>query len=158
MRWSGRPPMRSALRGESILVRSGTEGDLLVVAAIQAACPEAAHWNTRDYLAYDFLVAEASGRIAGFVVSGALAAGEGEILNLAVASEFRRRGVARKLLERVCERHPGDLFLEVRESNQGAQKFYQAVGFKAVGRREGYYENPPEAGIVMNFHSCYCHK
>jgi ribosomal-protein-alanine N-acetyltransferase len=146
------------LPDERIHVRPGTESDLLAVAAIQILCPESAHWEAHEYLKYDLLVAESSGTLSGFVVVGPLPLGEGEILNLAVAPEWRRKGVARKLLEGVRKRYPGDLYLEVRESNQAAQKFYQSIGFQAVGRREGYYEFPPEAAIVMTFHSCYCHK
>jgi ribosomal-protein-alanine N-acetyltransferase len=48
----------------------------------------------------------------------------------------------------------GDVFLEVRESNVVAQEFYKSLGFKALSRRLGYYDLPPETAIVMKFHSC----
>jgi [ribosomal protein S18]-alanine N-acetyltransferase len=40
-------------------------------------------------------------------------------------------------------------YLEVRESNIGARKLYQRVGFTEVGRRPDYYTNPIETAIVM---------
>jgi ribosomal-protein-alanine N-acetyltransferase len=50
-------------------------------------------------------------------------------------------------------RWPGAHFLEVRESNTGARQLYERLGFEAVGSRPGYYENPPESGIVMRIFS-----
>jgi ribosomal-protein-alanine N-acetyltransferase len=88
---------------------------------------------------------------AGFLVSRATAPGEREILNLAVAPPQRRRGVAGRLLEQELGRGEGSWFLEVRESNTPAIRLYQALGFRFAGRRERYYQNPPEAGIVMRF-------
>jgi ribosomal-protein-alanine N-acetyltransferase len=50
--------------------------------------------------------------------------------------------------------HRGEIFLEVRESNQTARKFYESIGFQEIGRRRDYYKNPVESGIVMKFLSC----
>ena len=73
---------------------------------------------------------------------------EREILNIAVAPRFRRRGVADLLLS--SELASGcSYFLEVRESNVAAQTLYRKFGFKEVGRRKKYYANPPETAIVM---------
>jgi len=66
----------------------------------------------------------------------------------------RRRGVARELIDKIRVKHPGDVFLEVRESNSGARGFYKAVGFEEVSERAGYYDSPSESAIVMKFHSC----
>jgi ribosomal-protein-alanine N-acetyltransferase len=40
-------------------------------------------------------------------------------------------------------------FLEVRESNHGAQTLYRQFGFIEIGRRPDYYQNPSETAIVM---------
>ena len=48
----------------------------------------------------------------------------------------------------------GAVFLEVRESNEAAIRFYELYHFKVVSRRTKYYESPLETGIVMKFHSC----
>ena len=69
------------------------------MAAIQQASPGAARWNVADYLEQDFLVAVEENRIVGFVVARTVAADEREILNLAVVPDFRRKGVARALLD-----------------------------------------------------------
>ena len=138
-------------------IRPGREPDLPEVAAVQQASPEAAQWNVTDYLQYDFRVAEAGGRIAGFLVSRKLAEAESEVLNLAVAPGFRRQGIARELLQTFLRETPGVVYLEVRESNRIAREFYKSMGFKDFSYRGEYYESPgglAETAIVMKFHSC----
>ena len=78
---------------------------------------------------------------------------EREILNVAVRPDLRRLHIATELLRAEMERWPGAHFLEVRESNTGARQLYEGLGFEAVGSRPGYYENPPESGIVMRIFS-----
>lgn len=121
------------------------------MATVQARCPEAAQWPPGSG---PCLVAIRESQLAGFLLWRDLGAGESEILNLAVAPEFRRGRVATALLAELKSRSAGTIFLEVRESNQAARALYQAAGFKEVGRRNGYYENPPESAIVVKFHSC----
>jgi ribosomal-protein-alanine N-acetyltransferase len=136
------------------LTRLGTAADLDEIAAIQAGCPEAAQWRLEDYLGFDFRVCILDGRIAGFAVSRVTAPGERELLNLAVRTEFRRRGVGAQLVRQLVTEAGVCVFLEVRESNRAARLFYKALGFQEVGIRSTYYDNPPESGIVMKFHSC----
>jgi len=141
-----------------ITLRRAAEGDLGAIAAIQAASPEAAQWSVRDYLAHDCRVAIGDdGVVAGFLVCRAVAGDEHEVLNIAVQSEFRRHGIARRMLEEVCNGNLANYFLEVRASNKAARAFYSVMGFTEVGIREAYYENPPESGIVMKRSSCYRH-
>lgn len=121
-----------------------------LIASIQAASPEAAQWAPSDYFAYDVAI-DPSGE--GFLVSRETAPGEREILNLAVAPEARRRGVARRLWEGERRQGADAWFLEVRASNQPAIDFYTRCGFSVCGRRPGYYHAPPEDGLVMKFHS-----
>ena len=136
------------------VIRRGGPGDLPQVAAIQAASPEAAQWDAAGYLLYDFRVSVCGIRVAAFLVSRTLVEGETELLNLAVTPEFRRQGVARKLVKSLLAESPGVVYLEVRESNRAARKFYDHMGFQEVSSRPGYYQDPPEAAIVMKFHSC----
>ena len=136
------------------VIRRGGAGDLAAVAAIQDACPEAAHWKVTDYLDHDFLVATVGDATVGFAIFRDTGPGEREILNLAVAPDFRRQGVARELVDAVFEGFAGCVFLEVRESNQIAREFYNSMGFQVLSRRQNYYDSPPEAAIVMKFHSC----
>ena len=78
---------------------------------------------------------------------------EGYITNVAVHPDFRRRGIAQKLLD-VFENFAtanklAFLTLEVRESNYGAIALYGSRGYRGVGRRKNYYEHPKEDAIIM---------
>ena len=133
-------------------VRAATLADLEAIAEIQAQSREASQWEPASYLTYECLVA-ADPQVVGFLVSRQTAAGEREILNLAVDPLQRRRGVARALLQAELRHEKTQWFLEVRESNRGAVMLYQEAGFRVAGRREAYYRDPPESGIVMKFDS-----
>jgi [ribosomal protein S18]-alanine N-acetyltransferase len=135
-------------------IRPARAEDLAAIAAIQASAPEAAHWPPAEYLEHECEVVCEGGQVVAFLVARSVAPDESELLNLVVAPEWRRRGLAKALVERWISRHSGDYYLEVRESNSGAQTFYQAIGFKQVGIRPGYYDTPPEAAIVLKFYSC----
>jgi ribosomal-protein-alanine N-acetyltransferase len=87
-------------------------------------------------------------------VAREVAPGESELLNLAVAPEWRSQGVGRDLVTALLRDHPVTLYLEVREGNTVARKFYKSMGFQEVSVRKSYYESPAEAAIVMKFHSC----
>lgn len=71
------------------------------------------------------------------------AAGEAEVLTLAVDPGHRRRGIGRRLLDRhlatLAAAGVGALFLEVEDGNAAARALYAAAGFTEVGRRESYY-------------------
>jgi len=135
-------------------IRPGEAADLEQIAAIQNASPEAAQWPPADYLKYGLLVAIVENRVAAFLATRSLIEGEYEILNLAVASEFRRQGVARALWKAFAASPHASIYLEVRESNRAARNFYLSLGFQEVGTRPAYYPSPPETAIVMKFHSC----
>jgi len=124
------------------------------IAEIQSASPEAAHWRVADYLGYGLWVAADGDRVAGFLLGRSLGMGEAEILNLAVAPGCRRSGVGRALIGAFLGEFSGGVYLEVRESNVAALGLYKSMGFKEVSRRKEFYEAPPEAAIVMKFHSC----
>ena len=133
-------------------VRAAIAEDLAAIAEIQARSPEASQWDPASYLTYECLVA-ADPHVVGFLVARQIAPGEREILNLAVEPPQRRRGLARALLQAELGREKTQWFLEVRASNKGAIALYQNAGFQVSGRRESYYSNPPETGIVMKFDS-----
>src|SRR5689334_15629049 len=118
--------VRSALEIE---IRQGTSADLPAISQIQAASPEAAQWDVQDYAQYDLLIALRGETVAGFAVSRQVAEGESELLNLAVKPEFRRQGIARRLLQVLTARHSGTLWLEVRVSNIAGRNLYQSLGF-----------------------------
>lgn len=87
----------------------------------------------------------------GFVLAR-VAADEAEILTLAVAPPARRQGVARALLAaahaEAAARGAVASYLEVAAGNEAALALYAAAGYRAVGRRPGYYADGGDA-IVM---------
>ena len=145
--------MESDSRGEPVTTRAGTDRDLPAVAEIQALAEGAARWPVGDYLGHDFRVAVHGDQVVGFLVAREVAPAESEILNIAVHPDFRRRGAGRALVHDLLTTRKGAIFLEVRESNSGARKFYQSLHFHEVGTRPAYYATPPEGAIVMNLHS-----
>ena len=75
------------------------------------------------------------------------------VMNIAVADEFRRRGIARGLMERLFELTARDArrgyTLEVRVSNDGAIRLYERLGFRSSGIRRGYYTDNREDALIM---------
>jgi ribosomal-protein-alanine N-acetyltransferase len=139
---------------ETLAWRPMDAGDLGSVAALEALC-HAAPWslgNFRDSLAAGYLsyVGGKGGRIQVYGVL-ALGPGEAQLLNLTVAPEARRRGLARALLRRFAEdatrRGVEQMFLEVRASNAAAIALYAAEGFCRVARRERYYPTDAATGV-----------
>jgi ribosomal-protein-alanine N-acetyltransferase len=98
------------------------------------------------------LVSVENGRISGVVITRRVL-DEAEILNLAVRRESRCRGEGKKLVGTLLNEYVGEgitrVFLEVRESNEGAIGFYEYLGFRTVGERKDYYQEPREAALVM---------
>jgi [ribosomal protein S18]-alanine N-acetyltransferase len=95
--------------------------------------------------------AMAGSALAGFILSR-MAAGEAEILSVAVARRFQNRGLGRRLLhlhlQRLTGLGVGALFLEVEEENRPALRLYERAGFREVGRRAGYYVKPTGAPVA----------
>jgi ribosomal-protein-alanine N-acetyltransferase len=97
-------------------------------------------------------LAEIEGRIAGYILFWLLP-GAIDIHNIAVHSDFRRRGLGRRLLEQVVlearGRASSRITLEVRKSNLSAQKLYESMGFAVTGVRKGYYSDDGEDAFLM---------
>ena len=78
---------------------------------------------------------------------------EAEILNIAVAPEYRRRGLARALMTALdrafVQRGVSRAYLEVRRSNLPAHTLYLSLGYREIGVRRNYYTSPVEDAIVM---------
>lgn len=78
-----------------------------------------------------------------------LLADESELLAIAVAEEFQQTGLGKILFNagknELQNRGAEKLFLEVRESNEKAKKFYQNLGAVFIGTRTKYYKNGESA-------------
>ncbi len=79
--------------------------------------------------------------------------GEYYINNIAVKPEYRKKGIATRLLEIlidiVSECKGEFITLEVRKSNESAIKLYEKMSFKVEGTRKNYYEKPTEDALIM---------
>ena len=126
---------------------------LVAVAELEAAC-FSEPWTQRQ-LASEIargderaLVAVAAGEVVGYLLHR-IAADQAELLRIAVRSGRRRRRVASRLLDALCERlriaGVRSLFLEVRATNTAAIALYRRLGFDLVGRRPEYYANGDDA-------------
>ena len=87
------------------------------------------------------------------VIFGRIVVDEAEILKLSVAEFARNRGLGFQLLDfsvKYCStRGVKNCFLELRASNEVAQRLYEKRGFVTVGSRKDYYEGPVEDAILM---------
>ena len=101
---------------------------------------------------YIFLKAVEDNNIVGYI-SLYKSFDEGDVVNLAVKEEYRRRGIATKLLESLIEwckeNGIGRLLLDVRESNNQAISLYSKKGFERLYIRKDFYDKPKEDGVVM---------
>ncbi len=105
-----------------------------------------------------YLVARHGREVVGYAGVWIVSDPEGDqahVTNVAVASEYRRQGIARRLLialaSEIVERGCVAWTLEVRASSEGAQQLYRRFGFVPAGIRKRYYDNSEDA-IVM-----WCH-
>lgn len=99
-----------------------------------------------------YLVAEAGGEVIGY--AGAwLILDESHITNVAIREDMRGLGLGRKLMQELLQylSNLGAAYatLEVRVSNERAQRLYQSLGFIPVGRRKQYYEDNREDALLM---------
>lgn len=135
------------------MIRPARPADLDALLELQAAWPSLPRWS-RDHFAAELpglYVAEDGGRLAGYAALRALPP-EGEVTVVAVAPDQLRRGVARRLLERLHElaAEAGCVVigLEVSAANAPAIALYGAMGYQVVGRRKRYYPDGSDALLM----------
>lgn len=72
-----------------------------------------------------------------------LAAGEAHVLNIAIAQDWQRQGLGRRLMQyliKVAREYRAEMmFLEVRPSNLSARRLYEDIGFNEIATRRAYY-------------------
>ena len=88
---------------------------------------------------------------AGLYHAGGLSSAD--LLTIATVPSARGRGIASLMLSELISTARGmsclDVLLEVRQSNEAAQRLYARHGFVPIGRRRRYYQAPPEDAVVM---------
>ena len=99
-----------------------------------------------------WIVAVDGDKLVGYVGSQSVM-GEADMMNLAVAADYRCRGIGKELvLKLICNLKAASvtsLTLEVRASNDPAIHLYEKLGFAQVGRRPNYYKNPKEDALIL---------
>lgn len=99
-----------------------------------------------------WLVAEVEGIVVGY--GGVMVVGdEADLMNIAVAPEYRGRGMARSLVWGLAREAlalgAARITLEVRPSNERALGLYRSCGFDEVGRRTRYYADTGEDALLL---------
>ncbi|PNU20948.1 ribosomal-protein-alanine N-acetyltransferase [Geothermobacter hydrogeniphilus] len=136
-----------------LYIRRLTADDLEKITALERRCQP--HPWSRELFCRElgnpvarFHVAELAGSIAGYLCCWQIG-DELEIHNVATDPDYRRRGIARRLLAGVLA-DPGvaRVFLEVRSGNRGAIALYRALGFRVSDCRRGYYHDGEDALLM----------
>ncbi len=130
------------------MIRTGCAADARAIASLHAAADppgwSETSWNDllRQPATRIHLDCADTGALHGLLALN-LAADEAEILMLAVAPGFRRRGIASRLLSHALADASGQgaarAFLEVAADNNAARNLYARAGFITVSSRAGYY-------------------
>ncbi|HHW7507478.1 TPA: ribosomal protein S18-alanine N-acetyltransferase [Mannheimia haemolytica] len=94
-------------------------------------------------------------QIVAFAISQ-IVLDEATLFNIAVDPAFQGKGFGKRLLSELIlqlqQKNVATLWLEVRESNQTAQKLYNSLGFNEVTIRKNYYPTPEggkENAVIM---------
>ena len=140
-----------------MIIRKMKLEDVPHVAAIERLC-FSAPWNENMIISSwesrlsCWLIAEIDGCVAGYVGSEAVL-DSADMMNIAVAPAYRKRGIAealiKALMEHLQQRDILFLLLEVRVSNKPAIALYNKLCFEQVGRRPRYYTNPREDALIL---------
>ncbi len=100
------------------------------------------------------MVAEYDERVVGFMIYE-LHKDQLHVLNFAVRSDVRRRGVGQqmvqKLIGKLSQQRRNRIMLETRETNLAAQVFFRNLGFVATSVLRDYYDDTTEDAYVMQF-------
>ena len=141
-----------------IIIRKMTMDDIEQVLAIDRVSfslpwPERSfRFELTDNPASRCWVAEMDGKLVGMIVAW-LIVSEVHIATLATHPDFRRQGIAKKLLAYALRelRNEGaqSSFLEVRASNFAAQEMYRKFGYEESGVRPRYYRDNDEDALLM---------
>ena len=156
---SGSEASASRESPHGVIVRRAAPADVKAVAAIERTAfadpwPQEAFEAQLARRIVWFAVAELDDQVVGYVMA-IIAADEAEIANIAVRDDLRGKGIGAALLDSSLRearaRSVASVYLEVRESNTAARRLYASRNFRKVGRRRGYYRNPPEDAIVLRW-------
>ena len=140
------------------IIRQAKGEDARQIAEVEKACfstpwsyESLKHDITENQRAL-YMTAEAGGKICGYAGLWKII-DEGHITNVAVSPDYRRKHIARSLLEALfasaAKQGIERFTLEVRAGNEAAKKLYGGFGFLEAGLRKGYYEDNGEDALIM---------
>lgn len=141
-----------------MLIRNMTIEDIPAIVEIEKEC-FSLPWSEKSFaesiVREDtiFLVCEETdGTLMGYI-GMYVSFGEASITNVAVASQFRKKGCGKQLViaAKTAAKEAGAeaILLEVRVSNEPAISLYKKQGFENLGIRKKFYEHPVEDAIIM---------
>ena len=136
-----------------IKIVKATVNDVAEIARIENECfstpwSEGSLRESLENPASHFYLALYGGNTAGYL-GLQIFSGEGYITNIATLPQYRRRGIARALIEKALDNDMEFITLEVRESNLPAIRLYSSLGFENAGSRPRFYREPEEDAIIM---------
>ncbi len=141
-----------------MMIRPMTKDDIEQVVCIENSI-FTIPWSGKSFLDASttpenvYLVCEENGIIQGYCGLWTVI-DEGNITNMAVSPAYRRKGIARQLMQEMEKRgrmkDVSVFFLEVRESNTPARNLYEIMGYRVIGRRKNFYEKPAEDALIMS--------
>jgi tRNA threonylcarbamoyl adenosine modification protein YeaZ/ribosomal-protein-alanine acetyltransferase len=142
-----------------VIRKASGSDDLSAVAALQRATftnawgADAIRWELENTDVARLYVLQAPGGELVAYCACWMVFDELHINSLAVDPAWRRRGVARRLLQHVLGEAAASgarsATLEVRRSNEPARALYEGLGFQVEGLRSGYYQEPREDALVL---------
>ena len=137
-----------------LTTRLAREHELAELADWEADNSAGARWGldqiTEEYLlqSSQIWVVEDEGVLLGYAVVRAFPDGF-ELFNILVPKHARRRGAGTALMLAIHERADGQtIWLEVRASNESAQRFYEGLGYEQIGVRSRYYRDGEDAVLM----------
>jgi len=95
---------------------------------------------------HKYLVAKEDGKVVGYIGIERIL-DEVHIINMAVHPDYRGKGIGKRLMQHVLNDEEV-FFLEVRVSNETAQRVYERFGFKVISLRKGYYADGEDAYVM----------
>jgi N6-L-threonylcarbamoyladenine synthase len=146
-------------------LRPAVEADLAAIMTVEHECFGNDAWSEANmhlelvahhtfYWVATAQLDEGTERVVAYAGLSKLPGGEqSDVQTIAVAPEFRGRGLGRRLMNRLIaearRREATDMFLEVRADNPVAQALYASLGFETIDRRRAYYQPDGVDAIVM---------
>lgn len=149
--------MKTEEKKSGILIQQMQEADILETALLEAQLfsePWSAESLRQAALKPSnlYLAVRQNGMLCAYCGLWGVA-DEGQITNVAVHPEYRRRGIARTMLKELLRQGRAQglsaFTLEVRAGNVGAIKLYDSLGFLEAGIRKQFYNKPKEDAVIM---------